>query len=302
MLRILLPSPAQGATTRGCQCAPATSEEATDLLGRYDGGAKVLAGGIDLIAKMRRWQIEPRCLVSIRRIPGLGGFAVNESGELSIGPMVSLRALELSPQVREGWPVLHHSITQIASVQVKTMGTVIGNLCVATPASDVAVALYVLDARLTLTGSEGQRTLPIEEFFVPVAASVLQLDEIVTELVVPPMPPATGAAFQKLAHTKACIAKVNAAALVTLKDDRCSRVRIALGAVGPTFIRARRAEDLLEGASPTPERINEAAEAAASESQPQDDLRSSADYRRRMVKVLTARALSAALDSARKEG
>lgn len=277
---------------------PDSVAEAVRLLDAHEGRAQVLAGGIDLIAKMRRWQLAPECLVSIRRIPRLGRLEVNDAGGLEIGSLVSLRTLELSPLVREGWPVLHEAVRQIASVQVKTMGTVIGNLCVATPASDVAVALYVLDARLTVIGPERERTLPIDEFFLPVATSVLGTDEIVTGVTVPHLAPGTGAAFLKLAHTKACIAKVNVATLLSPEAGLSSKVRIALGAVGPTVIRARQAEAVLAGRAASPELIAQAAETAAQESEPQDDLRASAGYRRRMVEVLVGRALTEAARSA----
>jgi carbon-monoxide dehydrogenase medium subunit len=165
----------------------------------------------------------------------------------------------------------------------------------------VAVALYVLDARLTLIGPKKQRALPIEDFFVPVASSVLGADEIVTRVTVPPLASGTGTAFQKLAHTKASIANVNVAALVTLEDGVCSGARIALGAVGPVVIRARKAETELGGRAPNAELIADAASIAASESEPQDDLRASAVYRRRMVGVLAGRAISEAVRVAREE-
>ena len=274
---------------------PATITQAVDFLESYAGHASVLAGGIDLIAKMRRWQLAPQCLVSLRRIPGLEQLIVNPTGELEIGPMARLWSLESLAAVQKGWPVVYESVHQIASVQVKTMGTVVGNLCVATTASDVAVALYVLDARFTLAGPQGERSLPIENFFVPVASSVLARSEIVTQVTVPPLASGSGTAFQKLAHTKACIAKVNAAARVRLQAGLCVDVRIAMGAVGPTFIRARRAEALLEGRPLGAELIAAAAAAAAADSEPQSDLRASAGYRRRTVEVLVGRALAEAV-------
>jgi CO/xanthine dehydrogenase FAD-binding subunit len=135
---------------------PATIPQAVDVLQSYEGDASVLAGGVDLIAKMRHWQLAPQCLVSLRGIPGLERLIVNQGGELEIGPMASLRSVESLAAVQKGWPVLHESVRQIASVQIKTMGTLVGNLCVATPASDVAIALYVLDACLTLAGPQGE--------------------------------------------------------------------------------------------------------------------------------------------------
>ena len=153
---------------------PETIKEAVMMLDKYGAQARVLAGGIDLIQKMRRWQIkQPKYLVSILRIPGLNHIRGGNGRGLRIGPMTTLRAVELSPVVKEGWPLLYEAAHQIASVQVKTMGTVIGNLCVATPASDIAPALYVLGAKLVITGSDAKKTVPIEDFFIPVCRNIL---------------------------------------------------------------------------------------------------------------------------------
>ena len=212
--------------------------------------------------------------------------------------MTTLRSVELSPLVRDGWPLLHDATRQIASVQVKTMGTLIGNLCVATPASDIAPALCALDASVHLVGPGGPTTVAIEDFFVPDCCSILAPDQIVTEVTVPPPRPGTGAAFKKLAHTKACIAKVNAAVLVERDGDVCRQVRIALGAVASTVVRARAAEDLLRGNTVTPDLIAGAAALAIEAAAPISDLRSTAEYRRDMVAVLTRRALTEAWERA----
>src|SRR5690606_34497732 len=125
----------------------------------------------------------------------------------------------------------HQAVGQIASVQVKTMGTLVGNLCVATPASDIAPALYALGATMHIRGPAGSRAVAVEEFFAPDCRSTLAVGEMVTRVTVPPQRPGTGTAFKKLAHTKACIAKVNVAVLVERTGDVCEQVRIALGAV-----------------------------------------------------------------------
>lgn len=274
---------------------PETIKEAVTILDKYGAQAKVLAGGIDLIQKMRRWQIkQPKCLVSIQRIPSLNYIRRGNGRGLRIGPMTTLRAIELSPLVKEGWPLLYVAAHQIASVQVKNMGTVIGNLCVATPASDIVPALYVLGAKLVITGSGAKKTVPIEDFFIPVCQNILEPNQIVTELTVPAMPAGSGTAFLKLAHTKACIAKVNAAVMVTMADGICKEARIALGAVAPTVIRARKAEKLLKGEKLEKGLIARAADIAAEESKPISDLRGNAWYRREMVAVLVRRAIEMA--------
>ncbi len=277
---------------------PESLQDAVQTLASAGPGAKVLAGGLDLISRMTRWQVDPPCLVSLQRISGLDFLEVGDHGQLRIGPMTTLRALELSGIVRDKWLLLQETAHQIASVQVKTMGTLIGNLCVATPASDMAPALYVLGAELQLTGPEGVTSVPIADFFVPVCQSVLTPQQIVTEVSVPPLPAHAGTAFRKLAHTKACIAKVNAAVLVTIEDGVCSEARIALGAVAPTVVRARQAELALRGRAITRELAAEAAELAAAEAAPISDLRATAEYRKHMVAVLTRRAIMAAADRA----
>ena len=277
---------------------PESLDEAVQALASAGAGAKILAGGLDLVAKMTRWEIEPSCLVSLGPIPGLNFLERSPDGRLLIGPMTTLRSVELSPLVEVGWPLLHEAVSQIASVQVKTMGTLVGNLCVATPASDIAPALYALGALVHLAGPEGPRTVAIEDFFIPDCCSILAPDEIVTQIVVPPQRPGSGAAFKKLAHTKACIAKVNAAVLVERDGDACRGARIALGAVASMPLRVPAAEALLEGQVFGPDVAARAGALAAEAASPISDLRSSADYRRQMAAVLTRRALIEAWDKA----
>jgi len=277
---------------------PESLGEAVRVLASAGTGAKVLAGGLDLVAKMTRWEIEPPCLISLGRIPGLASLESGADGHLHIGPMTTLRSVELSSLVSNGWPLLHDATRQIASVQVKSMGTLVGNLCVATSASDIAPALCALDAVVHLVGPSGARTVAIADFFIPECCSILAPDQIVTEITVPPPRPGTGAAFRKLAHTKACIAKVNVAVLVERDGDVCRRARIALGAVASTVVRARAAEDLLTGGVATPDLLAGAAALAIEAASPISDLRSTSGYRRDMVGVLTRRALTEAWDRA----
>lgn len=278
---------------------PETVEEAVQILSSYGVKAKVLAGGIDLLSKMRRWQIKPECLVSIRRIPGLEYIESNGGSRLSIGALTTLRSIELSPTIQKNWTILYEAACQIASIQVKTMGTVVGNLCVATPASDIASVLFVLGAELKIVGPALEKTVPIENFYIGVDQTILEPNQIVAEILIPGIPVGAGGAFLKLEKTKADIAKVNVAVTVKVINDTCEEARIALGAVAPTVIRANKAEATLKGQKLEQKIISEAAEVAAEEAKPITDMRSTAEYRQQMVAVLVRRATEQALARAK---
>jgi carbon-monoxide dehydrogenase medium subunit len=275
---------------------PTTVKEAVQLLSRYGNKAKILAGGVDIISRMMRWQIKPEYVVSIRRIPDLDHIEGNGIKGLKIGAMTTLLSIELSPAIEKDYAVLYEAVHQIASIQVKTMATVAGNLCVSTPASDIATALCVLKARLKIVGKNKDEVVPIEDFFVDVGRTILEPDQIVTEIQIPAVLPGTGAAFLKLKPVKASISKVNAAVMVNLKNGVCEDARIALGSVAPKMFRATKAEEILKGKKIDDNFIAQAAETAAEESKPITDLRSTAKYRQETVAVLVKRALVAALE------
>jgi carbon-monoxide dehydrogenase medium subunit len=235
---------------------------------------------------MRLRKITPASVISLQKIPGLNFINKDNKGSLRFGAMVTLRQMELSPVVQKYWPLLHEAIHQISSIQVKEMATVIGNLCVATPASDIAPVLYVLGASVKIIGSSQERVLPIENLFVDVGKTCLKPDEVVTEIFVPSVLAGTGCCFMKLVKTKDDIAKVNVATAVTIANGICIDVRIALGSVAPTPIRATKAEEVLKGKRLNNEIIGNAAKAAAESVIPITDVRSTAEYRKEMVKVL----------------
>ena len=276
-------------------------EEAIEILTSYNGKAKVLAGGLDLISKMRRWQSNPEVLVCIQMIRELDYMKNHEKGGFAVGALTTLRSMELSSLIRDEYPFLYEAIHQIASVQVKTMGTVVGNLCAATPASDVAPPLITLGAELNISGPDGGRTVLLEDFYLGVEKTVLRPDEIVTEISVPGVPPGSGGAFLKMAHTAACIAKINVAVLVTVSDGVCRDARIALGAVAPTVIRATEAEEILKGNEFDTKTIARGSKAAVGQTNPISDLRSSAEYRKEMVEVLVRRGIEKALERSKAE-
>ncbi|MFC1867117.1 FAD binding domain-containing protein [Thermodesulfobacteriota bacterium] len=273
---------------------PGTVREAAQLLATHAGSARVLAGGIDLIPRMRMGKIKADVLVNIQKIPGLDAVEADSAGSLKFGAMATLHSLETSKAVRESYPALYKAIHQISSVQAKHMGTAVGNLCVATPASDVATSLFALGAELTITGVEGERKEPIHAFYLDYGRTSLQSGEMVTEVFLPAPPAGTGTAFMNLIRTHADIAKVTVATVITATGGICREARIAVGAAAPTVFRAAKAEAVLKGQKVTPETIHEAAEKAAGETEPITDLRSTAEYRREMTGVLVRRALEKA--------
>jgi len=268
-----------------------TVEEATQLLAEYGRRAEVLAGGIDLVPRMRKGQIQPEYVVSIQKIHGLDCIERDGEKGLRIGALTSLRTVELSPLIRNDYVVLHEALRSIASIQVKTMGTVVGNICVGTPASDVIVALFALGARLKIVSISQERMISIENFFVGVKQNVLQPGEIVTEVLLPIPAVGTRGGFLKMARTATDIAKVNVAVVLRIADDRCEHAKIAVGSVAPTVIRAKGAEEILKGKKPGKEIIKEAAEVAAKEGNPITDIRSTGEYRKEIIKVLVRRAV-----------
>ncbi|MFH1490202.1 MAG: xanthine dehydrogenase family protein subunit M [Pseudomonadota bacterium] len=276
---------------------PETVEEASELLSIHGGKARVLAGGVDLIPRMRKGKTSADRLVNIQKLPGMDLFEADETKGLKFGAMVRLRSLETSRVVRDKYPALYQAIHQISSLQAKTMGTAVGNLCVATPASDVATTLLALGAKLTIAGGGSTREEPMESFYPEYGRTSLKKGQLVTAVTLPASTPGTGTAFLNLVRTCGDIAKVSVAVSVTMNDGVCMEARIAVGAVAPVVFRAVKAEAMLKGKKMDIGLIQEAAKAAAGATTPITDLRSTADYRREMTGVLVRRALEKALDT-----
>ncbi|MFQ5857244.1 MAG: FAD binding domain-containing protein [Anaerolineae bacterium] len=281
--------------------APSTVDEALALLSRE--GAKPLAGGTDLLIYMRAGIAVPKYLVDLTSL-GLR-YVREEAGVIKIGAMTTFAELLDSEVVRRGLPCLAEAIAQIGGVQCRNMATIGGNLCSAVPSADSAPPLLVRDARATIAGHNGERVLALEHFFAGPKKTDLKADEILVEIQVPVLPPRTGTSFLKLGRRKALtLAIVNAAALLSLDADgrTIESARIALGAVAPTPLRARQAESILMGRGISASLIDEAAAAAADETQPISDLRATATYRRAVSRVLVKRALLHAWRRATGEG
>jgi carbon-monoxide dehydrogenase medium subunit len=279
---------------------PASLEEAVALLTRHGEGVRVLAGGTDLIVRMKLERLAPSHLLSIRKIPGLDGI-VSEDGGVRVGARTPIRALRNDPRVRAWYPALAEACAAFSSTPVQVMGTVGGNLCNASPASDCAPPLIAFGAEAVIAGPGGERRLPLEEFFRGPGRTALETGELLTGIALRRPRRETGSAFLKVSRVAADIAKVNAAFTVVRDGDRVVDCRLAFGSVAPTPVRARGAEALLTGRAFGAELVAEVAGAAMEEVSPIDDVRSATWYRREMVRVLTHDGLDRAWERASRE-
>ena len=266
---------------------PTTVKNAIALLSQYGDRARVLAGGTDLIVQIKMERLAPEFLIDINGIAELDGITVRE-GVVHIGTRTSVRTIRNTPLIQVNYPALAEACAAFSTTQVQVMGTLGGNLCNGSPASDSAPVLIAYDAQVVIEGSKGKRTLPLEEFFLGPGKTVVAGGELLTAVVLRSPQPNTGSAFLKVSRVAADIAKVNVAAVLVRDDDerRISDCRLVLGSVAPTPVRAKKAEALLRGSIFGPELIAEAAKVASQEAVPIDDVRSTASYRREIVRVL----------------
>jgi len=275
--------------------APSSLAEATALLAQWGDDAKVLSGGQSLIPLMKLRLARPGHLIDINGISGLA-YVREEGGFLRIGALARESDLEESEVVRARYPMLLETCRVIADPLVRNLATVAGNLAHGDPANDHPATMLAYDAELTAVGRGGERRIPIASFFTGPFTTALTPGEILTEVRIPAPPPRSGGAYRKLERKVGDFATVAVAAQVTLgADGTCVRAGVGLTNVGATPIRAR---VTLEGKRLDDAAIRQAAEAAATQSQPSADLRGSVEYKRDLVKVLTSRALRAAAERA----
>ncbi len=281
--------------------SPRSVEEAMDLLSRKTGSVKILAGGTDLINGIRQRTVFPSALLSLRRISSLRSLSLDhEHRELKIGPMTTLTEIATSSLVSQEAPILAQAAGRVGSVQIRNRGTIGGNICNASPAADTVPPLVVLQSRVAVTGPEGTRTIPMEQLYLGPGKTALREDEILTEIRVPLPPEGSKGVYLKQGLRKAMdIAIVGVGVLLVFtssKREGCKDIRIALGSVAPTPLRAFRAEQVIRGKTLEEGLIREAAKEAGEESRPISDIRASAEYRKELVVVLTERAIRKAME------
>lgn len=278
-----------------------TLEEACLLLSEHDG-ARPLAGGTDLLVKMKQRRTVPRCVVNLKTIPGIDYITVDEAGGLRVGALATMQSLKNSNTVKRYCKLLSEAAGVESSVQIRNMATLGGNIANASPAADAPLALIAAAGSVVLMTAGAEREVLLEDFFVAPGETVLRPGEIIREIRVPPLPPDTGVAYLKHAVRRTDIAIVSVAVMAVITEGVCRSCRIGLGSVGPTALRARKAEQLLTGAAVTAELANAAGQAAADESRPIDDIRGYAEYRKQNLIDVTARAVLTAVDDARLRG
>jgi len=277
-------------------CEPASVPDACALLNEHGEDARLIAGGTALLIFIRMRILNPRVIISLAKIPEFDTIRFDPKNGLTIGAGARHRDIELHPAVREHYPLLHETFRKVAQPRIRNMATLGGNLCQGDPLTDPGASLLALDAEAVLASSKGKRTVPLAEFFVDYYQTAIGHGEILTEIRLPP--PVAGLRWSHikfLPRSQEDFATVGVALTLMMQGDTCDDVRLALNSVAPTILRARRAEDIVRKQKINDRLISEMAEVAASETDPIDDNRGSAEYKREMVKVMVRRAAAAAL-------
>lgn len=280
---------------------PRSLDEALATLATYGDEAKAIAGGTGLVNLMKQRLVQPAYVVGLRRIGGLD--EIRDGSGLRIGALCTHRAIETSPLVQAHAPLLAETFRHVASVRIRNVATIGGALAHADPNQDPPPTLIVLGAQVRVRSQRGEREVPIDEFFTGYYETVLQPDELVTEVVIPPQPTGAGMVFLKfLPQTQDDYATVSAAARVVMSGGRIAEARVAVGSAGPTPLRLVAVEDALRGQAPTPSVLRDAAALAAEAVDPTTDFRGSAAYKRDMAVVFVRRALEQAVARAQAGG
>jgi aerobic carbon-monoxide dehydrogenase medium subunit len=278
--------------------APTGLDDALDLLQQHGDDAKIMAGGQSLIPLMKFRLAQPEHLIDINRIANLATIDISD-GWLRIGALTRESALERMPDVRSSFPLLLETTQMIADPLVRNLATVGGNIAHADPANDHPATMLAYRAIVVAVGPSGERTIPIDDFFVGTFETALQPDEILTEIRIPAPEPRSGGAYVKFERKVGDYAVSAAAAQLTLDaEGRIARAGLALTNASYVSARSTRAEAFLLNSPPTPDVLREAASLAAADSSPVADLRGSADYKRSMARTTATRALRLAAERA----
>ena len=270
--------------------APKTLNEALKLLDKYGKEAKILAGGTDLLVKMKMRLVEPKYIINIKGIRELN-FIKDEGNQVRIGALTRWRQLEKSELIKNFFPSLYDAVKVMGGTQIRNMATVGGNLCNASPAADAAPPLMVLNAKLVLASKKGEREIPITQFFKGPGKTVMEPDELLKEITIPKPEEGSGSAFIKVARTSMDLAKISAATALKVEDRKIAMVRIAIGSAAPTPVRTPKTEEALIGQPFRPSIIREKVKLVVNEISPIDDVRSTAFYRKEVSKIIVEDAL-----------
>jgi CO/xanthine dehydrogenase FAD-binding subunit len=276
---------------------PGSMNDAIGALKEHDHPV-LLAGGTDLLVAMKSNTVKTACLVDLKGIPGID--AVEYDDGFNIGPMATVREIETSPLIREKLPALSQAAPPLGTIQITNRATVGGNLSPGSPAADMAAILLAMDGEVSIASASGERRVKLEQFFTGPGSTAVGAAEVLVGIHIPEEVANYRGVYLKHGPRRAMdIGIVNIALLldVDFTSGICNRIMLAMGAVGPTPLRAARAEEMLNGNRLTPELINQASEAASKEAQPITDFRASADYRRAMIVSLVSKGINQILAS-----
>jgi carbon-monoxide dehydrogenase medium subunit len=276
-------------------------QEACSLISQYKEVGKILAGGQSLITLLRQRLISPTCLIDIKGLKELDYIEFDKKSGLRMGALTTHRTIEKSPLIQEKYSVLSDMVKSLASVQTRNWGTIGGNLCSADPIGDPAPSLIALDASLKLVSVNGERMVALEDFFTDYFTTIIEPDEILAEIQLPPPAASTGVEYMKFSTIEAGIKIVSTSVAVTVEagTEICKNARIIMSAVAPVPLVAKKAAELLMGKQLTDGLIEEAAQMASMETDPTSDVHASAEYRKEIVKVLVRRATKKAFEKAK---
>ena len=275
--------------------APQTLEELLTLMREYKGRARVIAGGTDLIVDMKLRRKEPEHVISLNKIKELD-YIIEEDTGIRIGAATKLRHIEKRKTIHERFNALYEAVKSIASIQVRNMATLAGNICNASPAADSAPPLLIYDAIITAQNLDSTRKIMIKDFFTGPGRTALRDDEIVKEIFIPYPPEDSESVFLKVSRVGMDLAKVNIAVLIKMNGEYVEDFRIALGAVAPTPLRIFKAEEYLKSKRINEENIKHVQEIVAEEIKPITDVRSTDWYRRELSKILVKDAINILVD------
>lgn len=273
--------------------APETLDEAFSLLQELGEEARILAGGTDLLVKMKQRTIEPlpKYIINIKKIQGLQHMQTDGNGGLRLGALANIQETKSFLPIRQRFPGLGQAAGILSTPHIRNIATIGGNLCNASPAAETAPVLNTLSARVKILSKDQERIVPLEEFFLGPGETVLRSDEILIEIQVPDPPPNSTSVYLKHGKRLSDIAIVGVALTITMNGNTCSDAKIALASAGPTPMRVHKAEALMIGQEINENLIEEVGETVSEESRPIDDVRAYAVYRREKAGLLAKEAI-----------
>jgi CO/xanthine dehydrogenase FAD-binding subunit len=278
---------------------PGSMKEALQMLAEHQDDCKVICGGQSLLVIMRQGLVSPEYVIDIKGIKETDYLTFDAKDGLKIGQNCTHRAIEKSDVVKKNYPVLVEMEEKLASIQVRNWGTIAGNLAHGDPAGDPAPVLIALGACVKVANAKGERVIALDEFYPDLFETNMEHDELIVEVIVPPLPPKTGVKYQKFNLLDSDMGMCAVAVKVTMDGDTCKDAVVVLGSAAPTVIRAKNAEKVLIGAKLDDSVFEKAGEAAAAECSPVSDIHASEEYRRHLIKVLTKRMAKAACEQAK---